>query len=85
MIHTISVTLSDIVCGQKGRSMHCPIALALKRNLGASKVSASPNVVSWALDGASYHDIRSPASVQTFIHRFDTGEPVYPFTFTLEE
>jgi len=82
----IEVTADDIAKGAKCECMWCPIAYAARRALGwpdrpsrgleviggGDGVIVVPGEGKWLL----------PREASTFIARFDTGQPVAPFTFT---
>ena len=62
--------------------MRCPIALAVARTTG--EVWEIAYVNGWP----THREVRSPiwwpVAVQGFIHTFDAGKPVQPFSFDLE-
>lgn len=78
---TVEVTQADIDEGERGHCAQCPIAKAMERTTG--------EVWHVTLFGAFPRDryvptAQIPSKVQEFILAFDRGEPVTPFTFTLE-
>ena len=81
----IEVTAQDIRKGKKSNCMRCPVALAVKRLLPGHEVWAdSLSIDVWTHD--EYRRVATtPKKVATFMDRFDTGQPVKPFTFTMKE
>lgn len=82
----ITVTKTDIKKGKKESTTCCPIALAVKRKL------KKPQLIYVFRDeirfgrqwGNNYdNDIDLPKSAVKFIDKFDDGEKVKPFSFTL--
>lgn len=73
----IQVTEDDIRFGERGECTDCPVARAISR---ATKREAY--VDSYDICSGSY-DWFTPEAVRTFIARFDSGQPVEPFTFEL--
>ena len=76
---TIHVTEEDIRSASRGTVDLCPIAKAIKRELGMTH-----NVVVYGRT-AEVNDRRTslPLSASTFVHDFDSGYPVHPFTFKI--
>ena len=74
---TIDVTQDDIDYGVKCDAMHCPVANAMKRHW------PMPAVGSEACFPAG-RPAKLPKAAQRFTRRFDAGEAVKPFKFTLE-
>ena len=75
----INVTKRDIQLGEKDNALDCPVALAVKRHLPSRCLQVGSETVTF--DCGS---IFLPESAREFIHRFDTGKRVKPFSFTLE-
>jgi len=74
----IEVLESDIATGERGNSCFCPIAIAIERKLRkAVKVNGQVIFI-------EDKKIPTPLSAKNFIYCFDSGEPVRPFSFTLE-
>lgn len=76
----VEVSVGDIVNGLVSDEHYCPIALALRRQ--GVEVSVGEDILFDRLGGAYERDL--PDEAQEFIHRFDNGEPVYPFSFEIE-
>lgn len=92
-IRTINVTDEHIKKGARSSCSCCPIALAvnelLKDNfrvrIGASQYSIWPQYIAIAdKDGAAFRDYYINNRCLGFIHMFDLGYPVKPFSFQLE-
>lgn len=89
----ITVTKNDIRLGVKGDVEKCPIARACKR-LGLKDVSVEGDIVKhrgtavrteWDGTKVKVQRIRAlPVKAADFITKFDEGEAVEPFTFTLK-
>lgn len=83
-VTTIAVTQDDIDRGAKAVNDgdSCPVALAVQRapGLGCAHVTKAEVV-----PNGNYFEpgIPLPDVAVEFIRRFDEGEPVEPFTFTL--
>lgn len=82
---SVSVTARDISRAKKliatpgkRRTRFCPVSLALKRACRTQDVSSG--ATEFHVRGACFV---SPLSVSEFIHRFDAGRTVEPFSFTL--
>lgn len=76
----ISVTKEHINNGQTCKSVHCPIALAIKEHFDTF-VSVGPCEVAI---GGPFNNIPLPQIARRFIEDFDYGDSVEPFTFELE-
>lgn len=74
---TVEVTAEDIAKGKPMECLNCPVALACMR-AGLDDIAVCDS--SLDSDGS----IRTPDVVAEFIHAFDNGKPVHPFTFNLE-
>lgn len=79
---TIHVTQEDINSGIPKKCSKCPVALAINRATGlAATVKFHPNYI-----GENEHDIfMTPDCVIAFINKFDAGNHVSPFSFTITE
>jgi hypothetical protein len=77
---TVEVTAEDIKKGNAGNCFACPIALALSRACDTSFVYVGPNKLSVKDVGFCL----APDVAREFMRDFDIGEPVKPFTFTVE-
>lgn len=78
---TITVSQDDIEQGQPLKGLSCPIALAIKRATGLEYVGVGVRQY-W------YKDLAGgvlPPEVTEFVKAFDSGKPVEPFTFELED
>ena len=82
----INVTAKDIENGQKCSASCCPIALSLKRKglFNSSVGSVGTTTTSFIYEEIEYHRVPLPLTARQFIHAFDDGIPVKPFSFTLE-
>lgn len=78
---TVTVTEADIAAGERKRCTVCPVALAMKRDLGWKFAFAGPT---YLRDGISKDQVPTPPAVLTFMDAFDSGSPVRPFSFTVE-
>lgn len=88
-----SVTAEDIAKGIRGSFCYCPIARAIARRLGRDADSERVQLTEHSLFlvrfagehlGWSTKEFPLPVSAIEFIHRFDSGKDVAPFTFTIE-
>jgi hypothetical protein len=81
MRRRINVTDEDISNGVPGQSWFCPIALAIRRELGlvAGEVAAYGSCCRVLKDDT----IQLPSEAGDFINCFDEGLPVGPFAFDL--
>lgn len=85
----VSVTLDDIRDGLRGRSLWCPVARALNRvtnqawwvGVGVRESGRR----GWKLVPCIGDDVDAPAFAIRFIKRFDRGEAVKPFSFTIPD
>lgn len=77
MTLNVKVTKRDITSGTKFRADMCPVALALKRS-GIS----DPHVGMKNVWNRQYR-AKLPSEAVSFIHTFDRGGGVAPFSFTL--
>lgn len=84
MDYRITVTQGDISAGQPGKCGYCPVALAIRRALGAL-VSAIMVDMLWIhlWDAEGHWEIETPDEAGDFIAAFDKGLPVQPFEFTI--
>lgn len=82
----INVTKRDIQRGTRGRATDCPVALAISRKLkNVDYVSVGQTCASWYTKEEAMKDTPLPPEVTEFIQRFDSGEPVEPIRFYLNE
>ncbi len=81
----VTVTEQHIKRGKKSNTNFCPIALALKGQLGLRSVVVDGDVVEFGVDkeGDGGFSINLPVEAQEFVRAFDDGETVKPFSFTL--
>lgn len=89
---TVQVTAADIEHGIAEDFEECPVAIAVYRSL----VAAHPELAELVpfTDGLDFihlfrtgdlvYTAASPGVVQRFTHDFDNGQPVTPFTVTLD-
>lgn len=85
----IHITEEDIKEGKRGDSCECPVARAVKRNIGGHKCSVYPNWRGTALlyvDVSASHSLTVP--ITQFVNRlmlaFDAGSEISPFEFELK-
>ena len=76
----IIVTSEDINEGYKNSSSRCPIALAVRKEYPNGYGAATREYI-------RLNDIRYtiPEEALIFMHSFDTGYPVMPFSFAIGE
>jgi hypothetical protein len=83
MSHTIQVSEVDIANGKRFNSELCPIALALSRHFSRSVIVRDEW---WRFIGSRFELLRPlPPEVALFIYNFDTGLPVEPIEFEVEQ
>lgn len=85
----VPVTEFDITDGMPGVECHCPVVYAIQRRFSfltrASIKAAVGDKIYVGISGVSAPlAFWAPLSVADFVHAFDNGECVAPFTFTLE-
>ena len=78
----IKITWADIKNGKSGKPTECMVALALKRELGASYVSVGYRDAKILVDG-QYAKVYLPAGVEKKIRFWDGFHFVIPFSFEL--
>lgn len=88
----IEVTAEDIALGDRGNVCLCPVARAACRLLGVPVPSDEQPVGSvtaygggldiWRASDCDWDNYLIPQEAVHFIHAFDSGEEVTPFTFT---
>jgi hypothetical protein len=75
----IKVTRRHIFEGVQGSWDSCPIALALRDELGVTNLEVGNGVIR-----CGKKKFKMSNSADTFVGKFDEGEPVKPFTFELK-
>jgi hypothetical protein len=83
----VEVTADDIANGKRGLPWCCPIARAIKRASGGSRVSIG-TFNGLAYDWGTAHPavfFDLPEVARCFISDFDSGRPVEPFSFEIGE
>ena len=82
----IVVTAENIAQGWRRKESRCPIALAIKRDLGSVDVLVHEcdARISCAQTKYYWQTFDLPQECVDFIALFDAGKPVAPFTFDLE-
>jgi hypothetical protein len=82
----IQVTNEDIRKGRRGTICHCPIARAVKRELGAAgrEVRVFPTLLRFQNRRLGQFDICMPSEAKAFVKDFDGGEQVQPFEFDIK-
>jgi hypothetical protein len=79
----VSVTAEHIATGERESGSHCAVALALVDAFDASYVWVGG--VSVQMEARErLIEFELPGEVEDFIHEFDDGVPVRPFTFTVD-
>lgn len=78
----IHVTSEHIKNGRKGSPSACPIALAIMKKCYDVYVGTDYLQVKKQPD-RYFTNMRFPKAVKAFIRKFDCGEEVAPFSFTL--
>lgn len=79
----VVVTKEHIAAGRPLSEEHCPIALAIRRKPGFSKATVGHHFI-FKDNHKAYPRFLMPIEVQTFINRFDSKQPVSPFSFDIE-
>lgn len=78
----IEVTQDDIAAGHRKDAYCCPVALAIRRELGIpASVTGGTATVDYAAPWATA--VWLPDAVSDFVELFDRGEPVESFAFDL--
>lgn len=80
----ISVTAEHINAGEQRDCADCPVALAIKDTLHPLSIEITDDFIHFGLPGGRYSPVHTPENVSYFVDKFDDGQPVQPFTFTLE-
>lgn len=75
----IEVTQGHIDEGKKADCNRCPIALAI-----AQHVKVSFKVGNWLVHFGALGSSSLPSNAFCFIQKFDSGQPVSPFSFDIE-
>lgn len=85
----VDVTATDIRKGVPESICNCPIARAITRKMRASYsevVHATDlGVINKREDDSRAYMARQKGTVNRFIIKFDNGDPVKPFSFTMTE
>ncbi len=80
----IDVTRDDIDAGVQSHCYACPIALAFKRATGADLVEVDELGAGWYdIEAMTDRAVAIPDVAARFIHAFDAGRDVQPFSFTV--
>lgn len=84
----ISVTQGDIERGYQGSPSSCPIARAIRRHVGRENMDIMVRPCGltgrWMAGYRLRQTVWIPEEAGDFAHRFDNGDPVQPFSFTLD-
>jgi len=84
----IEVTAEDIAAGVREDCFACPIASALLRATGAKRAFVDGGAVAvgdWeGFFPPSRMEVPITKEVSSFVHTFDVGDSVEPFSFDLE-
>lgn len=79
----IHVRQEEIDGGCGGDIDMCPIALAIKRQLGVDDIWVTSSAVAYYRADSSIEVVLLPDSARYFIRRFDYGDEVHPFRFNI--
>lgn len=81
----IEVTTALIRAGHRNSNGHCPVGLAIRKATGKRM-----KMIGHALDDNTFVSLAGdeqifygPRELMQFVHDFDMGRPVEPFTFSL--
>lgn len=77
----ITVTKKDIEDGQTKDCISCPVALATKRKMKTTVHVWNHSI--FCFNGNGWDSMILPKFVVDFIHHFDEGKNVKPFSFNL--
>ena len=82
---TVHVTQEMIDAGIPKTCISCPIQLAMRQIMDRDFFCEVNKVAVSVFNNACelQAEIHLPVTARNFIHRFDNGEPVEPFSFTL--
>lgn len=80
----IKVTRNDIRLGERWSCRECPIALAIRRDLGLLPNVCGAGIELQGVLGNVLLTAACPAEANDFIGDFDSGFKVKPLTFTLD-
>lgn len=80
----VNVSQKDIKLGKKGECSGCPVAIAVKRQLGLLDCYVGSPDIDLVPRNGRWFSTAMPTVVSRFVMLFDRREPVSPFTFTLE-
>ena len=80
----INVTEDDIKNGVVFACYKCPIALAVKRAVGAANVRVGTETIR-IFKGAVPRHFKMTDAAKVFVKDFDDSKPVQPFSFDLNE
>jgi hypothetical protein len=79
----VNVTAEDIELGVRSVGTACPVARAVRRDVpSVTYVNVDFHCVDALVDDERVR-WELPSAVKAFMARFDRGEPVQPFAFTL--
>jgi hypothetical protein len=78
----VNVSMSDIIFGDRCAASHCPVAYALRRQFGTTRVSVLPHSARVML-AKDIHYYNLPKEAAEFIMAFDAGQYVKPISFTM--
>lgn len=79
----IDVTEADIASGERGSACDCPIAIAIRRATGCSRVYVSYDWPRFTFAGKIYDISFENTKAYDFVSAFDNGHLVQPFSFEL--
>lgn len=83
----VEVTQEDIRSGNKKSATTCPLALAISRSAATTVTVGIQGITFWRIDkewGYQGTEIKQPKDVADWRQRYDAGELVLPFGFTLD-
>lgn len=85
MTHVIEVTEEDIANGQPRIAFSCPVALAISRVTGRRATVSYSHIYLGLLAASGQPDWRlTPPALARWLHAYDNGEEVGPFSFDLD-
>jgi hypothetical protein len=80
---TVTVTAEHIAAGVEFDCVRCPVALAMQEALPDADLANYASGFK-VFRGSRATEILFPDAVTRFVVAFDAGEPVEPFTFTVD-
>ena len=81
----ITLSQKHIADGVRNSCKHCPAALAIKEGADVEYASVGPDTLSFGCLQDRIYNSDTPPNVRIFMTCFDSGLPVEPITFELEQ